>query len=653
MKKFILLLLMSLIIIGLFGCSNPQNADENMYILNISSEGEGTTEPAAGEHQYDQDSMVDLMVTPDSNNGWYFDGWVGSDGNDVADADKADYKILMNEDKEIKAIFSDTEHIITSLDNPDTIAVSYGTPIEDVELPEKITVTRDDDKTVEVFVNWNIENTDPAYDPQQTDTYEVTGELDLTDLGYLTNPNNLKASVILEVYEENVSFFKLEIFVSPENSGTTTPDETDVYPEGTEVKLEAEPNYGWGFSHWQGDTSDGNSAETTVTMDRNKQVTAIFEELAVISGKVTYSESGDGVEGITINLSNDRTTTTDSEGNWSIETDPEDTVTVTPSGTPSGGENYYGVLFEPEYEEVSGSKDNVDFEFSSYKWVSEFGEEKLSSNNLSSIAAYDDNWVVVGGGYQIHGYEDPNNKNNYNHIWTTGQEGSGESFKFDNIMDLAIINDTLYIADTDNNRIVYTDAWIPIPDVAISYIIDDDLSLNKPEGLAAEEVDGDKILYIADAGNKRVLKLVNDGSGHVLKEEWDNSGEFNYPQGIAVDSNHNIYVADFFNSFFHSENRDYEPGRVWKYDGSDWSIFHDKSNPFDVAVDAENNIYIISDYIYKYDSNGELLTKIKYTDEDELHFCVGLRMDIDSKGNIFFASQCSADWSIQKFSPVD
>ena len=653
MKKFILLLLISLLIIGLFGCSNPQNADENMYILNISSEGEGTTEPAAGEHQYDQDSMVDLMVKPDSNNGWYFDGWIGSDGCDVADADKADYKILMNEDKEIKAIFSDTEHIITSVNNPDTIAISYGTPIEDVELPEKITVTRDDDKTVEVFVNWNIENTDPAYDPQQTDTYEVTGELDLTDLGYLTNPNNLKASVILEVYEENVSFFKLEIFVSPENSGTTTPDETDVYPEGTEVKLEAEPNYGWGFSHWQGDTSDENSAETTVTMDRNKQVTAIFEELAVISGKVTYSESGDGVEGITINLSNDRTTTTDSEGNWSIETDPEDTVTVTPSGTPPGEENYYGVLFEPEYEEVSGSKDNVDFEFSSYKWVSEFGEEKLSSNNLSSIAAYDDNWVVVGGGYQIHGYEDPNNKNNYNHIWTTGQEGSGESFKFDNIMDLAIINDTLYIADTDNNRIVYTDAWIPIPDVAISYIIDDDLSLNKPEGLAAEEVDGDKILYIADAGNKRVLKLVNDGSGHVLKEEWDNSGEFNYPQGIAVDSNHNIYVADFFNSFFHSENRDYEPGRVWKYDGSDWSIFHDKSNPFDVAVDAENNIYIISDYIYKYDSNGELLTKIKYTDEDELHFCVGLRMDIDSKGNIFFASQCSADWSIQKFSPVD
>ena len=98
MKKFILLLLICFLIIGLFGCSNPQNADENMYILNISSEGEGTTEPAAGEHQYDKDSMVNLTVTPDSDKGWYFDEWEGSDGSDVADTDGTDYKILMDED---------------------------------------------------------------------------------------------------------------------------------------------------------------------------------------------------------------------------------------------------------------------------------------------------------------------------------------------------------------------------------------------------------------------------------------------------------------------------------------------------------------------------------------------------------------------------
>lgn len=174
-----------------------------------------------------------------------------------------------------------------------------------------------------------------------------------------------------------------EISVSPENSGATTPGETDLYPEGTEVNLEAKPEYGWEFSHQQGDVADEDSAKTTITMDTNKEVTAAFEELVVISGKVTGSESGDGIEGITINLSNDRTTTTDttdSEGNWSIETDPEDTVTVTPSGTPSGEEDYYGVTFEPENEEVSGSDNSVDFEFSGYRLVTDFGEEQIGED---------------------------------------------------------------------------------------------------------------------------------------------------------------------------------------------------------------------------------------------------------------------------------
>ena len=59
--------------------------------------------------------------------------------------------------------------------------------------------------------------------------------------------------------------------------GTTTPAAGQhVYPAGTVVDLSATPAIGWKFSRWAGEVAEPNSPTTTVTMDRDKEVTAVF-----------------------------------------------------------------------------------------------------------------------------------------------------------------------------------------------------------------------------------------------------------------------------------------------------------------------------------------------------------------------------------------
>jgi hypothetical protein len=59
--------------------------------------------------------------------------------------------------------------------------------------------------------------------------------------------------------------------------GTTTPAEgTHTYPAGEVVDITAVPAEDWEFVNWTGDVADPELADTTVTMDADKEVTANF-----------------------------------------------------------------------------------------------------------------------------------------------------------------------------------------------------------------------------------------------------------------------------------------------------------------------------------------------------------------------------------------
>lgn len=66
-----------------------------------------------------------------------------------------------------------------------------------------------------------------------------------------------------------------------DNGFVTKSPNQPTYLAGTVVTLSAEPATNWIFDHWTGDAS-GTTAITTVTMDRNKTVTAVFREFYMI-----------------------------------------------------------------------------------------------------------------------------------------------------------------------------------------------------------------------------------------------------------------------------------------------------------------------------------------------------------------------------------
>ena len=71
--------------------------------------------------------------------------------------------------------------------------------------------------------------------------------------------------------------FDLTVAVDPSGGGTTTPVVgTHSYLADAVVNLSALANTGFEFDYWDGDVLDPNSADTTITMDANKSVTAHF-----------------------------------------------------------------------------------------------------------------------------------------------------------------------------------------------------------------------------------------------------------------------------------------------------------------------------------------------------------------------------------------
>lgn len=163
-----------------------------------------------------------------------------------------------------------------------------------------------------------------------------------------------------------------------------------------------------------------------------------------------------------------------------------------------------------------------------------------------------------------------------------------------------------YAADEDKHWERTQDAYLPDKTVT-------GLGLSSPEDLFIDE---DNMLYIADTGNRRVIKYdINSGQVAGILE----NGELTGPRGVYVTENGDIYVADtgakavlIFDKDFNLLNKLTRP---------DAPIFADTNyEPKRVAVDGGGNVYLIGEGVYngviQLAKTGEFLGYFAVNDAD-------------------------------------
>jgi len=170
-----------------------------------------------------------------------------------------------------------------------------------------------------------------------------------------------------------------------------------------------------------------------------------------------------------------------------------------------------------------------------------------------------------------------------------------------------------------------------------------------PNGVA---VDSSGNIYVADTGNARIQKFDSNGN-FILKFGTVGSdiGQFAFPFGVAVDSTGNIYAADSGND------------RIQKFDSNTNFIFKFGTNgsgdgqfafPGDIAVDSSGNIYVAdtgNSRIQKFDSNGNFILKFGTFGSGNRQFMSPNGVAVDSSGNIYVADsgEDTDNHRIQKF----
>jgi sugar lactone lactonase YvrE len=187
-------------------------------------------------------------------------------------------------------------------------------------------------------------------------------------------------------------------------------------------------------------------------------------------------------------------------------------------------------------------------------------------------------------------------------------DGPGTSAEFYNPSGVAVdANGNVYVADTWNSKIRKITPDGNVTTFAGSGIlghVDGPVSsaqFNFPSGVAID-TNGD--IYVADSGNHKIRKITSNGTVNTLAGSGTqgyidgsaSSAQFSYPTGVAVDINGNVYVADYYNSTIRviASNGTVTSlagnGTAGSIDGQGPSAQF--ALPSEVTVDLNGNVYV-------------------------------------------------------------
>jgi len=97
------------------------------------------------------------------------------------------------------------------------------------------------------------------------------------------------ALVLVGCPVEPVLQYYLTMQVSPSGAGTVTPT-SGYYDKGTVVQIKAVPAANWQFDHWVGSVSNPSVSTTTVKMNTNQTVKAVFKETVPESREISFAD---------------------------------------------------------------------------------------------------------------------------------------------------------------------------------------------------------------------------------------------------------------------------------------------------------------------------------------------------------------------------
>lgn len=276
------------------------------------------------------------------------------------------------------------------------------------------------------------------------------------------------------------------------------------------------------------------------------------------------------------------------------------------------------------------------------KWGSE-GSGEAQFKWPSGLAVDKNNYIYVvdSGNNRIEKFD-----SNGSFIASWGSFGTGEGQFLDKPTWIAIDNgpyNNIYVADNGGYIYIFSNVgtfihrWL----AAAPGIL---------WGIAVDNAGVFPNIYVTDTANHDVKKFSFSGK---LLAKWGSEGvgdgQFDFPAGIAVDSNGNVFVADAVLA------------RIQKFNNSGdfltkWDTSPQKlgwlSGPRGVKIDNEGNIWVADiSVIKKFDNNGNL--KLKYGHfgmsgpDDDLFFSQAQDVAVDGNGNVYVTE--NQKHRVQKF----
>ena len=277
-KRSALILILFSILLSFIACTNRVVEEEITYQLTMKEpEGQGEVKPEVGSYEYNKDDIDLKKIKAEPAAEYIFIKWEG----EVADENKAETTVKMDEDRILRAIFKPKEEQKFKL----TVEKSKG---EGHTIPNP---------GVHKYEFW--ESVNLTAEPASGYTFVTWEGIDSDSQIRMYEDKTIRAIFAKEVYELTVNDVLGAGNVSVKTKGDKD-GKTYKYETETDVELEAEAEEGHEFIKWRGDVEgdEKKEEEITITVDRAKNIQAVFssdneiEFKEVASGK-TAKDNGD------------------------------------------------------------------------------------------------------------------------------------------------------------------------------------------------------------------------------------------------------------------------------------------------------------------------------------------------------------------------